>query len=112
MAQWYALICLTDQFTPDGKLDYPAGVVKSYGTVLSGNDTELAAKGIEAVPIGEYPDHGPDFNKERFDTTTKKMVSYTPPVDEMDALLDKPIWNSKDTEDALRALLKAQRGRP
>lgn len=112
MPQWYAVICLTDQFTPDGKLDYPAGAVKSFGTVLSGTDTELAAKGVEAVPIGIYADGtGPDFRTERFDVVQKKMVPYTPPKDEVDLLLDKPSWTPTDSEAAMRAILKGMKGK-
>ena len=107
---WYALICLTDQFTPDGRLDYRAGDVKSYGTVLSGNQKELAAKGIEAVAIGEYGEAGPNFNLERFDVAKKLMVPYTPPKDEMDQLMDKAIWSSVDIEQALRILLSRTKG--
>lgn len=105
MAQWYALVCLTDQFTPDGKLDYKAGDVKSYGTVLSGNDAQLLAKGIKAVPIGDYGESGPDFNTKRFDVIQEIMVSYSAPKDEADLLLDKASWSAKDSEDALRAIL-------
>jgi hypothetical protein len=102
---WYALLCVTDQFDKDGKLEYPAGAIKSYGTVLPGTPAELAAKGLEAIPIGDYGEAGPDFNKERFDTVRKRMVPYTPPKDEADALLDKSTWGSGDTEKALRLLL-------
>jgi len=110
MPTWYALLCLTDQFNPDGTLDYPAGAVKSYGTVLSGTPAELAAKGIEAVDIGNYGDAGPDFNVERFDISKRQMVAYTPPKDEADLLLDKATWSPADTERALRIILKRQKG--
>lgn len=110
MALWYALVCLTDKFTPDGKLDYRAGDVKSYGTVLSGNDAELLAKGIKAVPIGDFGESGPDFNTQRFDVIQEIMVPYTPAKDEADLLLDKATWDAKDTEDALRIILRG--GKP
>lgn len=105
MALWYALLCLRDQFDADGKLDYRAGDVKSYGTVIS-PAADRDAKGVEAVAIGEYPDQGPDFAVERFDVVQKRMVPYVPPKDEADALLDKANWTSADTEKALRVLLK------
>jgi hypothetical protein len=113
MAKWYALICLKDQYMPNGKLDYRTGDVKSFGTVLSegGDKDKLAAKGIEAVEIGEYGESGPDFNVERFDVEKKKMVPYTPPKDEVDSLLDKASWNTKDQEDAMRMLLKQLKGK-
>lgn len=110
MALWYALICLTDQFTPTGKLDYRAGDVKSYGTVLSGDDEALAKKGIKAVPIGEFGDSGPDFNLQRFDVIQEILVPYSPPKDEADLLLDKPAWDTKDTEEAMRIILRG--GKP
>lgn len=109
MPQWYALFCLRDQFDEQGKLDYRAGEVKSFGTVISPK-ADRDAKGIEAIPIGDYGEAGPDFNRERFDTVLKRMVPYTPPKDEADALLDKPTWSSGDTEQALRAILKRLKG--
>ena len=106
MPMWYALLCVTDQFAPDGKLDYRAGDVKSFGTVLSGTPAELVVKGIEAIPIGEYGEAGPDFNAERFDAARKQMVPYTPPKDAVDLLLEKPNWSQSDIEAALRAVLR------
>lgn len=106
MALWYALICVTDQFMPNGKLDYPAGAVKSFGTVLSGDDEQLAAKGIRAVALGEYPDSGPDFHIERFDLIQERMVPYSVPKDAADILLDKPTWLAADIEAALRIILR------
>jgi hypothetical protein len=111
MAIWYALICLTDIFDANGKLDYPAGAVKSFGTVLSGDTAQLLAKGIEAVDIGEYPDQGPDFRTERFDVGLKMMVPFTPPQDTADQLLAKSSWDSADTEEALRTILKGMTGK-
>jgi hypothetical protein len=105
MATWYALVCLTDQFTPTGKLDYKAGDVKSYGTVLSGNDAQLLVKGIKAVSIGEFGESGPDFNVQRFDVIQEKLVAYSAPKDEADLLLDKANWTSADSEKALRLIL-------
>jgi len=109
MAQWYALVCLTDQFV-NGKLDYRAGDVKSYGTVLSGNDAELLAKGIKAVPIGDFGESGPDFNVQRFDPIQEIMVPYSKPKDEADLLLEKASWSAQDTENAMRILLRG--GKP
>lgn len=106
MALWYALVCLTDQFMPNGKLDYRAGDVKSYGTVLSGDDAELLAKGVKAVPIGDFGESGPDFNVERFDPIQEILVPYSPAKDEADLLLDKPSWDTADTEQALRIILR------
>jgi len=108
MPIWFALLCVTDQFTSDGKLDYPAGSVKSFGTVISGTPAELLTKGIEAIPIGNYGASGPDFNKERFDVALKMMVPFTPPKGEAEILLEKPTWTPAELEKAIRLLL--QRG--
>jgi hypothetical protein len=106
MAKWYALICLTDQLTPEGKLDYPAGAVKSFGTVLSGNTAELAAKGIEAVDIGEQPDIGPDFSAVRFNPVTKQLEALAPVVDPARVVMGKQNWTPDDRDTALREILK------
>lgn len=105
MATWYALICLKDQFDSNGKLDYPAGAVKSFGTVLSGDTDELAAKGIEAVALGDFGESGPDFSENRYNSVSKALEPFTPPLTAEQTLLDKPSWDAKDTEDALRLLL-------
>lgn len=43
MPEWFAIVCLTDQFDQTGKLDYRAGEVKSFGSVVTpGTDAEYA----------------------------------------------------------------------
>ncbi len=104
--RWYALKCLTDQFDAKGKLDYKAGDVKSFGTILSGTDAELLAKGIKAIDIGDFPETGPDFSLVRFNPVTELMEPVPPdPPNAARVLLNKASWSSNDQEDALRLLL-------
>lgn len=105
---WYAIKCLTDQLDAKGGVEYPAGSVKSFGSVVTpGTDADYLLRGLKKILLGSFPEEtGPDFRALQFNPVTGVLEPRPPdPPNTARALLNKANWTTKDQEEALRALL-------
>lgn len=101
----YAIVANSDEFDANGNLNYPAGAVVSYTTILP-PQVQLDANNQKAVDLGKWPNGRIDFTHFIWSVQNQALLPITPPVDAATALLAKPAWNATtDQEAALRLIL-------
>lgn len=99
--KWFAVVCSKKPY--DG---IPLGDVYSYGTSVPDAAT-LAAKGLEAIDIGDHPATGPDFRKVGWDKATRKLAPLPPPpADPAADLLNRETWTEAERDAAMRLILQ------
>lgn len=76
MPTWYAVVSDKNIFDKNGKLEYTAGSVISYGTSIP-SVGELVAKDCRAIDIGIFDISGPDFSELKWDAISQKLIQKT-----------------------------------